>query len=95
MNAVERVAWNVRRLRVERALSQEALALDAGIDRTYVSRVERSLENPTVGVLEKVARALGTDIAMLFERPIIGSQPPRKLRSGRKPLDRSGRRTER
>jgi len=66
MNAVERVAWNIRRLRVEKALSQEALALDAGIDRTYVSRVERSLENPTVGILERVAEVLGCDIAGLF-----------------------------
>lgn len=86
MDAVKRVAWNIRRLRVEQALSQETLALDAGIDRTYVSRVERSLENPTVGVLEKVAGALGADIAVLFEPPAAGAKAPRKLRSGRKPL---------
>lgn len=86
MNAVERVAWNIRRLRVEKALSQEALALDAGIDRTYVSRVERSLENPTVGILERVAEVLGCDISGLFERPAVGAKAPKKLRSGRKPL---------
>lgn len=85
MNAVERVAWNIRRLRVEKALSQEALALDAEIDRTYVSRVERSLENPTVGVLERIAKVLGCDISGLFERPTAGSKPPEMLKSGRKP----------
>jgi predicted transcriptional regulator len=34
------VARNIRRLRLERGLTQEALAVDAGIDRTYVSRLE-------------------------------------------------------
>jgi transcriptional regulator with XRE-family HTH domain len=43
---------------VARELSQEMLAVDAGIDRTYVSRLERGLENPTVTVLEKLARGL-------------------------------------
>ena len=86
MNAVERVAWNIRRLRVERALSQEALALDAGIDRTYISRVERALENPTIGILERVAAALESDIVALLEPPAPGVKAPKKLRSGRKPL---------
>ena len=51
MDARARVAWNIRRLRVERQVSQEAFAVDAGIDRTYVSRLERGMENPTVAVL--------------------------------------------
>ncbi|WP_028008360.1 helix-turn-helix transcriptional regulator [Solimonas flava] len=89
MNAVERAAWNIRRLRVERALSQEALALEAGIDRTYISRVERSLENPTVGLLERIARALDCDIAVLFDCPAAGSKTPAKLPSGRKPRQAS------
>src|SRR4051794_19069714 len=61
------VARNIRRLRLERGLSQEALAVDAGIDRTYVSRLERGLENPTVWVLEKLARALSSNIVELFK----------------------------
>lgn len=48
-------------------LSQEALAEDAGIDRTYVSRLERNLENPTIGVLERIARAF-------IARLVISSQ---------------------
>jgi transcriptional regulator with XRE-family HTH domain len=63
------VARNIRRLRLERGLSQEALAVDAGIDRTYVSRLERGLENPTVSVLEKLARALSSNIEELFRAP--------------------------
>src|ERR1700737_1157109 len=44
MRAQALVARNLRRLRVKHNLSQEALAADAGIDRTYVSRLERGLE---------------------------------------------------
>jgi transcriptional regulator with XRE-family HTH domain len=42
------------------------LAVDAGIDRTYVSRLERGLENPTVAVLEKLAGAFSSNIEELF-----------------------------
>jgi transcriptional regulator with XRE-family HTH domain len=69
MKAGAAVARNIRRLRVARKLSQEMLAVDAGIDRTYVSRLERGLENPTVAVLEKLARALSSTIEELFTAP--------------------------
>jgi transcriptional regulator with XRE-family HTH domain len=62
------LARNMRKLGAARGLSQEALAVDAGIDRTYVSRLERGLENPTVAVLEKLARALSSNIEELFSR---------------------------
>ena len=90
MEARELVAWNVRRLRVERGLAQEALAVDAGIDRTYVSRVERNMENPSVGVLERLARALKVEITDLFAVPPAGSSPPVVLRKGRKPMKPPG-----
>ena len=66
-------------------LSQEALAVDAGIDRTYVSRLERGLENPTVAVLEKLAKATNAPITELFAPPVRGEPAPRPLRGGRKP----------
>jgi DNA-binding XRE family transcriptional regulator len=71
------VARNIRRLRLERGLTQEALAVDAGIDRTYVSRLERGLENPTVAVLEKLARALSSNIEELFRAPRAAEAPSR------------------
>jgi transcriptional regulator with XRE-family HTH domain len=52
------VGRNVRRLRQERGLSQEQLAFEAGLDRTYVSGIERGVRNPTVMILEKLAKAL-------------------------------------
>jgi transcriptional regulator with XRE-family HTH domain len=69
MKAGAVVARNIRRLRVARKLSQETLAVDAGIDRTYVSRLERGLENPTVAVLEKLARALSSTLEELVTTP--------------------------
>jgi transcriptional regulator with XRE-family HTH domain len=84
MDARALVARNLRRLRVRVGLSQEALAVDAGIDRTYVSRLERGLENPTVAVLERLAKALGARIVELFLVPKPGARPPAPLRGGRK-----------
>lgn len=83
MNARTLVARNIRRIRVERGLSQEALAVDAEIDRTYVSRLERNLENPTVGVLERVANALDCQIEEFFV--VTGSGKLPTLKPGRKP----------
>jgi transcriptional regulator with XRE-family HTH domain len=83
MKARALVARNIRRLRVDRGLSQEVLAVDAEIDRTYVSRLERGLENPTVAVLEKLAGALGADIVEFFQIPRRGEAPPQPLRGGR------------
>jgi transcriptional regulator with XRE-family HTH domain len=72
MNGRKLVAWNLRRLRVARGVSQEALAADAGVDRTYVGRMERGLENPTVAVLEKLAKALAVAIPDFFLTPPDG-----------------------
>src|ERR1700730_11326050 len=69
MRAQALVARNLRRLRVKRNLSQEALAADAGIDRTYVSRLERGLENPTVALLEQLSDALSATIVEFFVVP--------------------------
>jgi transcriptional regulator with XRE-family HTH domain len=77
------VARNIRRLRVAQGLSQEALAVVAEIDRTYVSRLERNLENPTVGMLEKLADALECKVGDLFLSSGTAKIPT--LKPGRKP----------
>lgn len=58
MDIRKRVGENVRRLRVEAGLSQEQFAFEADMHRTYVSGVERGIRNPTVTVLERMAKAL-------------------------------------
>lgn len=69
---------------MRREISQEQLAVDGGVDRTYVSRLERGLENPTVGVLERLAASLSIEIADFFQKPERGERPPKPLKAGRK-----------
>jgi transcriptional regulator with XRE-family HTH domain len=84
MKAQALVARNLRRLRVRRDVSQEHLAVDASLDRTYISRLERGLENPTVAVLERLAGALDCDIAEFFVVPRASDPEPKPLRAGRR-----------
>lgn len=60
------IGWNIRRLRVAKGLSQEKLALETGIDRSYVGRIERGTENVTVSALETLALVLDGPVAELF-----------------------------
>lgn len=85
MDARSLVARNLRRLRVRKSVSQEALAVDAGVDRTYVSRLERGLENPTVALVERLALALDAEIVEFFAVPRPGEPPPEPLPGGRRP----------
>lgn len=59
---------NVRRLRLAIELSQEALADAAGIDRTYMSGIERGRRNPSLLVMQRLADALGVEVTSLVER---------------------------
>lgn len=78
------VGQNLRRLRLLKGLSQEGLAFEAEIDRTYVSGLERGLENPTVLVLARLAGVLGCEPAQFLLAP--GEAPePAPLPTGPKP----------
>jgi transcriptional regulator with XRE-family HTH domain len=85
MNGRALVAWNLRRIKVRRGLSQERLAFDAGIDRSYLGGLERREENPTVDVLDRLAKTLSVSISEFFAQPGKGSLPPKPLKSGRRP----------
>jgi transcriptional regulator with XRE-family HTH domain len=91
MKAQALVARNLRRIRVRQNLSQESLAVDAGIDRTYVSRIERGLENPTVAILDQLARAMNADIAEFFAVPAKNEPPPQPLPGGRRSIAKRSR----
>ena len=58
---------NMKRLRKERGWSQEALADEAGLDRTYISGIERVVKNPTVTVVERIALALDCRVGNLLD----------------------------
>jgi transcriptional regulator with XRE-family HTH domain len=66
MDVRQRVGRNVQKFRKERGLSQEGLAFDCELHRTYISGVERGIRNPTVVVLEKIAKALKVPAADLL-----------------------------
>ncbi|MGC2415416.1 MAG: helix-turn-helix transcriptional regulator [Stellaceae bacterium] len=56
-------------MRVARGWSQEQLAFESRLHRTYISGVERGVRNPTVVVLQEIASALGVAAAQLLETP--------------------------
>ena len=68
---------------MQRGLSQERLAHDADVDRSYVGGLERQEENPTVDVLDRLAKMLEVPISEFFRTPRKGALPPKPLRSGR------------
>jgi transcriptional regulator with XRE-family HTH domain len=78
------IGWNLRRLRVDKGLSQERLALESGIDRAYVGRVERGSENVTVSTLEAFAKALDVRVSALFRDIDPHELAPAPLKAGRK-----------
>ena len=57
---------NVRRLRVEKGLSQEAFAEECGLHRTYVGSVERGERNVSLDNIARISVALGVPISSLF-----------------------------
>ncbi len=57
----------LRTLRLERGLSQEALALEAGIQRNYVSLIERGINQPTITTIFKLSVALEIRPSKLIE----------------------------
>jgi transcriptional regulator with XRE-family HTH domain len=84
MNGRELVAWNLRRIRVKRGLSQEKLAYDAEVDRSYVGGLEREEENPTVDMLDRLAKTLEVPLSELFRVPRLNAPRPAPLRRGRR-----------
>lgn len=79
------LAWNVRRIRLKRGMSQERLARTAGIDRSYLAGLERQSKNPTIDVLDRISEALGVHPSDLFVEPsscasILKTSPHRPKR---------------
>jgi len=64
---LERLGRNVRRLRNEKGWSQERLAFESEIHRTYVSDIERAKRNATATMIEKLAKPLGVAPGRLLD----------------------------
>lgn len=60
------LAKKLKIARLKAGLSQEALALAADVDRTYVSQIERAIGNPSIFVIAKLSIILNVDIAVIL-----------------------------
>ena len=69
MDVRVRVGLNLQKARRKRGVSQEELAHEAKIHQTYLSGVELGKRNPSIAVLQRIAEALGLDIADLVKKP--------------------------
>jgi len=67
MDIRRQVGLNVQRIRRTRGWSQEELAFESGLHRTYISGIERGARNPTITVLKELADALGVPPSTLLE----------------------------
>ena len=84
MGSRQLIARNIRAIRLSKRISQEVLALEAEIDRSYVSGLERALENPTVDLLDKIAEALGAKTIEFFSETAVTPKPKALPRGRRK-----------
>jgi transcriptional regulator with XRE-family HTH domain len=67
MDVRRRLGLNLKKLREEQDFSQESFADHCGLHRTYISGIERGVRNPTVVVLDKIARALKVSVGTLLD----------------------------
>ena len=67
MDIKQKFGNNLKRLRLEKGLSQEKLALNADIDRTYIPSIEKGERNVSIVIAEKLAIALKVPISELFK----------------------------
>lgn len=74
MDIRRQLGLNVQRLRREKDWSQEDLAFESGLHRTYISGIERGIRNPTITIVAELAATLGVSTGMLVD------PPPRKSR---------------
>jgi DNA-binding XRE family transcriptional regulator len=63
------LALNVRQLRKEKGIAQERLGLEAGVDRTVISKIEREIANPSLDILTRIATFLSVNLVDLFKAP--------------------------
>lgn len=66
LSAAQKLGKKLRELRTEAGLSQERLGEITGLDRTYISGIERGVRNPALKNIEKLAKALKTSVSSLM-----------------------------
>ncbi len=66
-SAQQKLGKKIRQLRTEAGLSQEKLGEMTGLDRTYISGIERGVRNPSIKNIEKLGKALKVKASGLIE----------------------------
>ena len=66
MDIKQKFGKRLKELRLQKGLSQEALANIAELDRTYIPSIEKGERNVSITVIEKLAKALGVKITYIF-----------------------------
>lgn len=67
MDIRKQVGQNLARMRKEQGLSQEELAFECDLHRTYISGIERGIRNPTISIIGKIAKALNVKPSLLLD----------------------------
>jgi transcriptional regulator with XRE-family HTH domain len=67
MDIKKKFGKNLKRIRLDKGISQESLALSADLDRTYIPSIEKGERNVSITVVEKLANALNVKISELFK----------------------------
>lgn len=63
----KKIGQNLRRIRERKGITQEQLALDAGLNRAYIGYIERAERNPSTEVIAKLAKALKVPVYAIFK----------------------------
>lgn len=67
MDIKKKFGKQVKKLRLDKGLSQEALAYEANLDRTYIPSIEKGERNVSITVMEQIANALKVKISVLLD----------------------------
>ena len=67
MDIRRQLGRNLKRIRKERGWSQEDLAFESGLHRTYISGIERGARNPTIVILARLAETLRVGVDELVK----------------------------
>ena len=63
----KRLGRRIKTLRKELGLTQEDLAFEVGVNRSYMGFIERGERNPSLAMLKKIAKALEVSLSVLFQ----------------------------
>ena len=92
MNLRRQIGLNLRRLRLERGVSQQKIALDVDMSLSYLSNIERGKANPSVDLLGRIADTLGVPPVEFFASVSAKDVLAKNLKRG-KNVHHQGRRS--